>query len=281
MINRYKKIFDWPDSLLNCRLSVGDKPLVCFDIESYKNFSLVVTIGPAGIRAARSDRGDFEAAVRRLFSQEDAYFVGFNSAAFDVPFIEHAGNNDAANFDYAQRLISGAEDVFKNYRLWKRVPCIDLLDLRGPAEKVGLKGLAARSDAKIIQELPYSIDTALTEEQINDVVGYCINDVVETNRFLHSKIGELQLRHSLYGRYLIGTKANYPKFLSSKGAAVAETILTTLLGVSSNILDTEHDIKEAPGKDLLPAVRFKTKELQDHYKGIYDNRLLLRSDKVD
>lgn len=272
----YKDHFGWPDDLLTCTLQVAGRPLVVFDIESYKNFSLVVTIGPAGIRAARSDRADFIGALYRLFAEE-AFYVGFNCARFDAPWINAATENTAANFERGQTLIA-SEDARPEWIVLGR-QMIDLIDLRAANERVGLKGLAARSEAKIIQELPYPIDAELTEEQMDEVVAYCVNDCVETHRFLKAKFGEIELRYGLWEKYLEGKAkaSSIGKFLSSKGASVAEQVLGTLLDLRGTILDTEHDIETASGSELLPELTFKTESLMRHYEGVKNATIRLRT----
>lgn len=273
---KFKYNFGWSDDLLTCNSQVFGRPLVVFDTESFRNFSLAVTIGPRGVRAARSDKQPFAAALRSLFSDENVFYVGFNNFSYDNNWINAAQDSVEDNYRLTQRLIVSEETTKKAYRLFDRVQTIDLIDLRGPAEKVGLKGLAARSDATIVQELPYAPEAELTEEQRDFVTAYCIEDCVNTHRFLRAKLGEVELRAGLWSKYLEGKakSSTLGKFLSSKGAAISRTIMTTLLNFEGKITETMFDIKRADGKELIPnGLTFKNKQLQEHYNNILNGEI--------
>jgi len=261
---KFKSFFEWSDSDLISDLKIGSKTLSIFDVETFKTFTCVIAIDHTGVHGFRSDRNNFTERVRQYFTQDSLIYTGFNNHSFDNTVINRLSNDTLTNFMLAQSLI--LEKSKKCVTLFDGFETIDLIGLRGVKELSGLKGIAAKNNTTVIQELPYPFDIdALTSDQCNNIVGYCINDVVETLRFARQKFDDMQLRYQLMRKFDMPRKL-FSFFVSAKGASVAEMTIKHLYeshGEKVSRINTISD--EVKVSDLMPSIFFKTEQLSTFY----------------
>ncbi len=186
-----------------------------YDLETYPNlFSMCV------ISADGKDGHIFEVSDRKdnrklLFKYLDnleskgSRLVGFNNLAFDYPILHFIMENRDFTIDQvykkAQKIIATLrEDRFTNTIKDTKIAQVDLFKLNhfdNVAKSTSLKVLQFNMRIDNLQELPYPFDTALTSEQMQDIVEYNANDVVATLMFYYENIGALKLRASLSKKY--------------------------------------------------------------------------------
>lgn len=195
------------------------------DTETYKNFFLLAfmeleTGKTATIRMTNETPFD---AVRARANMVRGCTVGFNSLAYDLPLISAAigGFDNAAIKAMSDKLISAKQpwQVIRNADIlipsdWDH---IDIMPV-APGQS-SLKLYGGRLGAPKLQDLPYSPETTLTPEQMDDVERYCLNDL-QLTAMLYDHLGpQIELRRSM--------SAQYGMDLRSKGdAQIAEAVLS-------------------------------------------------------
>lgn len=153
--------------------------------------------------------------------------IGFNSAAFDLPII-YMALNGATNhelMDAATRIIQERIPAWRADREFGvTIPKLDHIDLfdTNPSVMTGLKQLAGRMHAKLLQDLPFKPNTSLTRTEWLEGRDYCLNGDLEGTHMLFDRMREpIQLREVMRERY------NTMDLRSKSDAQVGETIIKT------------------------------------------------------
>lgn len=188
----------------------------------------------------------FEHSVRKPLTDEERarirklmlrhFIITYNGINYDFPMIWKAISG-ASNAELKQandtiivgkmkpwhaREVLGVEvprDVFirkdgtMSDGLWQ----CDLCEPQ-PNAFAGLKTLAGRQHAKKMQDLPYSPDTALTEEQMDHVLSYMGNDLQNTKLIFDPLIEPLELRWTFSKDYGVN-------LMSKSDAQMGEAII--------------------------------------------------------
>jgi hypothetical protein len=206
------------------------------DCETFPNFFCCV------LWHLGADRmGVYEVSERRDDSQSLAMviptlqcMVGFNNLMFDYPLIHWLcqaarsgelaalGGLGAARrlYNLAQEIIASPPGARHRYTVWDRhqlAPQLDLMrvhHLDNRARATSLKALQVTMRSPHVQEMPWPVGTWLTPQQMDDTIGYCCHDVLETGRLLHLSEPQIKFRETL-GR----------EFLSASDASIGKSIL--------------------------------------------------------
>lgn len=194
---------------------------VIYDTEIYPNVFTCVFFSPYKntwqryeISARRNDTNRFCRTLRAL-AKRGARLVGFNNIGFDYPLIHgllqwqackpnlHAADVLTLLNDKANAII---ESEFKD-RFAHVIPewnwLVQQLDLQkvhhfdNKARLTSLKQLEFNMRSPIVEDLPFEAGTPLTEEQIEELLEYNENDVLETWRFFDISKKKLDFRNSL------------------------------------------------------------------------------------
>lgn len=154
--------------------------------------------------------------------------VSFNGKKYDNIMIWCAiqGWHNTALKNLSDEVIRqgyNAIDLERDHNI--RIPRFDDIDLFPvcPVNKnTSLKKYAARLHAKRLQDLPYSIDTLLSEEEADNVKHYCINDLDNTISLWLKLQPEIKLRIEMSAEYGIDLR-------SLSDAQIAEKIFNSEL----------------------------------------------------
>ncbi len=194
--------------------------------------------------------------------------IGFNSIKFDLPIIWLSYSQQSCKIikEACNRIILQNErprDVAKHYGyIIPKTPHIDLIEvapLRG-----SLKLYGARLHAQRIQDLPFSIETPLTEDQIEIVADYCINDLDTTELLLNNLKEQFQLREQLSIQYR-------QDVMSKSDAQIAETVISQELKRLTGEWPKRPEIDKLKFKFQVPHnIYFQTPYLQGILKLIAD-----------
>jgi len=220
---------------------------------------------------------------RRLLRKfvEKRRTVGFNSRSFDLLIIY------AAVSGLSTREIKGIADkiIVEKMRSWEvakdfgiDVPDdLDHIDLIEVAPgKVGLKIYNGRLHGRRMQDLPYSPNSVLTDEEIEEVYRYCVNDLDATGLLYDRLREELTLRTSMSVEYGIDLR-------SKSDAQIAETVIKTQV---SKLLG--RDVKKPEFSPLMTFryrtpefIRFRLPQLKEVLRVIEEHKFRLsKSGKV-
>lgn len=148
--------------------------------------------------------------------------IGFNSINYDMPLIWLSYRTQDLQIlkKASNKLIGGMHpaEFKKEYNIeifdTNYVDLIEVCPLRG-----SLKLYGARLHAPRIQDVPFDPYGSLTNEQINVVRDYCINDLDTTELALNNLKEQLQLREQLSKEYKNQT------LMSKSDAQIAEVVI--------------------------------------------------------
>ena len=190
--------------------------IVAYDIEVLKNLFTATLIdiktGVASQFVVHDSRNDFIAMCEYL--KEVKGMVGFNNVDFDYavlhPFLKDqslwvfwTGDSLAkAIYKRAQKVIK--EDWRKDYD-FPIIPQRDLYRIwhfNNKARATSLKYLEINMDWKNVQEMPIKHTAVIkTQEEIDMVLDYNMNDVLATIEFYHLSKDKIKMRNALGKKY--------------------------------------------------------------------------------
>ena len=247
-----------------------------FDTECYPNlwcigFLDLSTGQRIVLRRTETEELDRERLARILRRYRN---IGFNSNNYDMPMISLAltGATCAELRAANDLIIVGQMKPWQFYDQFGTsipgfVDHIDLFDMApSAAQRFGLKKYAGTMHSKRMQELPYSPDEELNDDQIDEVVDYNLNDLDVTKDLAEEMAPQLALRANLSVKYGFD-------FRSKSDAQCGEAVVKLLVERATGERLYKPDIRPGKFKFVAPKyVKFQTEYMQDML------RTLLRSD---
>ena len=139
--------------------------------------------------------------------------------------------------------------------------CIDTLAIMNTVDKVGLKQASINLKYYNVQELPYSPNTILSQEEKDIVKEYCFNDCEISCLLYEKKLPDLELRKDVTKRYRLNV-------MNSNDTGIAKKILDKYYSEATNkqireFKDLRSYNKPFLLKEIIPEISFKTKPFQD------------------
>jgi len=211
-------------------------------------------------------RGDGKLEVSKLAKMmRDNTTLGFNSNCYDLYMVAAALENRSC----AELKKLSNEIIMSNLPAWKAVDVsipntwdtIDIIDvLQGQAS---LKVYGARINQPKLQDLPYPHDATLTEDQMDSVRDYCVNDLRVTKALADKLTDQLALRVSMGTEYGLDLR-------SKSDAQIAEAVLKSEIeAISGNALRPLKMASDATVKYSDPGiVEFKDPALTEIFRKI-------------
>jgi len=266
-----------------------NKKQVCFyDIEVLKNlFLCCVKVGNNG------EVKTFEISERRndlldmvtFFLDPQYIFAGYNCMGYDTPIMNLIiqNVNDLVGEDFnivttlayklSQSIIGGAFDAGNQYRFCNYFKQLDLMTLlASKALRVGLKSLQVTMFYGNVQEMVVDWDKPVKQEDIDEMIFYCHNDVNSTAKLGNLLKGQIELRQAI-------TKTTGIQNLLSKdpvgvGVEVFTDSICQQLHCSKRELDNYRVVPPLTGYNELiqPCINFKSDILNrvlEWYQGSY------------
>jgi hypothetical protein len=249
-------------------IQAGAGGTLIVDTEAYPNYFLiafkdVVTKKIIKFEVTSLGNGLFSGFNERMLSWilHNYTTVGFNSIKYDLPMIwaSYKYNHPELLKEVSNSLILGGmwhKELTEKYDFTiyptKHVDLIEVCPLRG-----SLKLYGGRLHAQRIQDLPFKDYEPLTEDQIEIVSDYCINDLDSTELLMDNLLEQLKLRLELTNQY-------HQDLMSKSDAQIAEAVigseLKRLTGKWPSKPKIDGNIKH---KYIVPPfMSFQTKELQ-------------------
>jgi hypothetical protein len=189
-----------------------------YDIETYVNvFTLTLMDADSPLRWCyeisdwRNDSREIVSLMNHLASI-DATMVGFNSVGFDYPILHtlcRMGQSDAHTLYQKAMAIIGAQDdadrwvhsVKPTDRLVRQVDLFKVHHFDNKARATSLKALEFVMRLPNISDLPFPVGSTLTQEQVQVLKDYNLDDVEATKRFYHESRDMLRFRQELTVKY--------------------------------------------------------------------------------
>ena len=259
---------------------------VIYDLETYPNYFLAVFKEPGSFQVFTWEEKD---ALLRYISDRSKILIGYNNINFDdliLKAILGGQVDDEAKIKRLAGLIihDRKHDFVKKLRWktghpWGR--SVDLMQLCfSCAGKASLKEISVRLNWQNVQDLPYAPDKILSEQEKQDVLEYCQNDVLVTAELWNRLYPHVELRYQLEQLYDVDV-------FSLSEAQVCEQLFRTLYLHRTSMsfwdlrrLRSEHT--EIEIGTLLPSwIEFQTSDLQELLERLNSTTLKVKDDKVD
>jgi len=212
--------------------------------------------------------------------EDRSFHFSFNGLAFDAQVSEFILKNSSTLlndsepatkiYEFVQnKLISAEKSQFGPrlpYANWElSIPQVDLYKLNhwdNPAKSSSLKWIQCSMDWENVQEMPLNHTTHIeTQEQLDMIVSYCINDVRSTKKILDLSREQINLRIALTKEYGIDLYSASEPRISKELFAY---FLTNRLNIDKRDLKqlrtrrTQIVVKDI----ILPYIHFKTPQLK-------------------
>ncbi|HNQ21411.1 MAG TPA: hypothetical protein PKI46_10155, partial [Bacteroidales bacterium] len=169
------------------------KKVFIYDLETYSNFFLATFKIPEKEEWFEFEISDRQSDIKELklfLNSQVKGLIGFNNLNFDYPVLHNTilSNNvdwKASDiFEEVQLIINFKYSAINNKSV--KIPQLDLYRIwhyDNEARRTSLKWLEFTMRMENIEDLPYSPDTILTFEQMDEVKSYCRNDIKATEMF--------------------------------------------------------------------------------------------------
>ena len=237
------------------------------------------------IHELRDDSDSFIDFLRENV-EERSFHISFNGLAFDGQVTNHIMENHEQwgkgevfarkIYDFAQKTIDLINNRnFPPYAPWDlKIPHIDVYKLNhwdNMAKRSSLKWIEYTMDWNNILDMPIEHDTEITtQEEIDMIIEYCINDVEATEEIYNKSKSLIALRLDLSKRYGIN-------LLNASEPRISKELFSYYLSKELNI--PKRDLKQLRTfrrviklEDIiLPYIKFETAEfnsLLDRFKTV-------------
>lgn len=259
-------------------MKIRNKIVYVYDIEVFRNVFHCTLLNTETEELIK-----FECSIRKnnieemcKFFKQDAYFVGYNNIHYDNPIINYCIEFFSnSKYSYSKiclsifnlsNIITQDKDNIDRWKRWKYANnflTVDLLTmLYSKALRVSLKEMQVTMMYKNVQEFNQDWNSNLTENNIDSMIEYNINDVMSTYELLKKCEKDIQLRLNIEDQYHIHC-------LSKDGVNIGMQILAeeymNKTGISWDILKNMRspadiiDLNEI----ILPIIKYNTPILQN------------------
>lgn len=213
-----------------------------------------------------------------FFSSKDVIFCGYNNIHYDdvivnyiidYVFVMKKKTSEIicrSIFKLSKCIIESQDGDIGEYKRWKYsnyFKSFDLLTMQFSSKKrIGLKEMQLTMHYKNVQEYDGSFDEPITDEEIDEVVKYNINDVDSTAELLNLLKKDIELRLYIEDEYNI-------QCLSFDGVKIGERILAKMYcdktGISyKKLKELSSPMDIVPLKDVIfPFITYKNRILKD------------------
>lgn len=226
-------------------------------------------------------QNDFDEFIEFLIENRDEkqWHISYNGLAFDAQVTQYILNNyelwsNMSGCAIAEVIYAFAQETIarQNRKEWGifapwhiQIGQIDLFKMHhwdNPAKRSSLKWIQFSMDWENLQDMPIDHTVKIeTQEQLDTIVGYCINDVASTKAIFDKSKSQIKLRKELTDKYQIN-------LYSASEPRIAKELFAYYLGKKLNL--TPREIKGMKTyrniikvKDLvLPYIKFKSPVFQ-------------------
>lgn len=258
---------------------IKDKNIWVYDLETFKYLFVAVFFNIDTL-----EYKVFECSSRRNHSDELRKFlysgiklIGFNNINFDYPVLHHSflkDNNKWKSEDIFK--ISSSIIKAKYSSIWDnqtKIPQLDLYKIwhyDNKNKSTSLKWLEFAMRLENVQDLPYPVDMILSNQEMDEIIEYCKNDIKATYDFY-----KLSLKHIDIRQYY--TQLEGINLMNASETKIAKDVFGKYLAKDLGIdykelrtMRTERD--KIIIKDIIfPYIEFKHKqniEVLDYYNSV-------------
>lgn len=181
------------------------KETYIYDLETYKYMFLA-----SFFNIKTKEWKDFEISARcnNLYELKEflksVRLIGYNNINFDYPVLHNtilSSKKEYSSIDIyneSQNIIKSKYSAIWDNQI--KIPQLDLFKIwhyDNKAISTSLKWLEFAMRLENIQDLPYPVDSPLTNKQMNDIIDYCHNDVEATYQFYLKSLDKIKFRQQM------------------------------------------------------------------------------------
>ena len=262
---------------------------VVYDIESFPNaFTCTAKHATTGKvwYFEISDRRDDWISFREFLDvlrEQDCRMVGYNNIGYDYPVIHYICNclptSNKDIYEKSMSIIDGPYNQRFSHMIWDSdqiVPQVDLFKIHhfdNVSKATSLKILEVHMRRDRVEESPIPFGTVLTNDQIDEIAGYNLEDVEATLDFYNRSQHQIKLRERL-------TEQFNTNMMNCSDVKIGEKILVSEIekaGVQCYVkIDGKKRKRQTQrdsinlGEVIFPYVQFETaafQNIQDYLKG--------------
>ena len=253
-----------------------------YDLEVYYNFFSAtfkcVETKEVSSYVIFEERNDIDALQTFLKNSKTNWFVGYNSYEYDDQILTYLYSiYDSICFCTSDEITSLLYDKSneiikkKSTRLYL-IPFrrIDLMKV-GNIMRKSLKLIAVNLGWNKIQDLPVDPHNKITENQVNLILEYNLNDVLITEELYYRLKDKISLRWEITDKYKINV-------VSESDSGMANRLLEKLYSEKTGITIPELKQLRTPRQIIhfenviFEDIHFETKELKDLLKELYGHK---------
>ena len=265
---------------------IRGKVVFIYDIEVFPNlFILTAKNTESGARRVFeiSDRKNDLPQICTLFKNKHILYGGFNVIHYDNPLVSFL----LIHYDELIRLpvweickkikelsdeiVTSKDGQFSSWSRYKYAnlfPTLDLLTMLWSSKlRVGLKELQVTMNYHNVEEYSGDFNSFVRDDQIDEVISYCFNDIESTTELLNRCVKDIELRLAIEDEYKI-------KALNKDGVNLGMEIIKCRYLAETGL--TWNDIKDLRSpcdylclNDIIfDFIKFKTPVLQDLLKDL-------------
>ena len=207
--------------------------------------------------------------------------IGFNNLYYDYPVLHNCIIRlwDKKAKDFCKQTFLFSKSIIKGRKIYinekkhlrKQIDLFKINHYDNRAKNLGLKLLEFNLNLDNIQELPYSPEKTLTNEEIKKVIDYCYNDINATELLYKQTISEIKLREKLtlqynkdftnYNSAKIGEYILISKIIDKLGESVVYDFVDTPYGEKKIIKNTKRKIIKL-NDIIFPYIKFRSEPFQ-------------------
>lgn len=249
-----------------------DKEVIIYDLEVYPNYFLSIFQEESGIKTFTVETIE---ELKQYISDKNKVLISYNGLSYDdliLKAIKFLGIKDEFQiFELSKAIIERSNDELYNRLKWRMPSCwhrsVDLMNLcfkddtsdRGIA---GLKDIMIRMQMSEIQDLPYSPEKHLTDEEKETVLNYCKKDISATVELWKRLYKHVSLRLELERLYEVDcTSLSEPQTCE----AIFKELYLKESGLRAEQLkELKSNYENITVTDLIPSyIEYETPELSE------------------
>lgn len=252
----------------------------CYDIETMSDFFSVTFLDYDSDEVIQFEISRRKNQLKEIkeFLSSAKYLIGFNSIYFDNIVLQCMIENnidDVSEIYALSQLVINQEHryeefkPYKKYSYWKSIQSIDLFAywsrMLRLSKKMSLKYFAVNLDEEVLEMPIHHTATNLSDEQMDLILQYNINDCFVTKKLAKKLKEEINLRINIRNDYKL-------ECLSWDAPRIASEILLDSyckiakkdkFEMRNNRYNKPHDFRIG---DYIPKINFETKFFQEFYK---------------
>lgn len=203
-------------------MKIRGKTVFVYDIEVFPNvFILTAKNTESGNKVVYeiSDRRNDLPSIRNLFTNKHIMYCGFNVLHYDAPIVSFL----LLHYDeliykpvwevcklikkLSDEIVTSKDGQYTSWSKYKYAdlfPSLDLLTMLWSSKlRVGLKELQVTMNYHNVEEYSGDFDAYLRDDQIDEAISYCFNDIESTEELLNRCKGDIDLRLAIENEYKI------------------------------------------------------------------------------